>query len=712
MPGWRRNQRAGAPAAAPAVPPPAPPRDDWRALPPTLTVLRSPVTTVAVGAFRDRLNSWRDPSFLAPLSHQIDPSGPPGLITGLASPEPVIYYHDLPLPLAARPSAPVQRSAAPRNPSALMTAPDVDHGPRPLPAIPAGAEQPELTSTEPASAPAQEPPGVLAENPEPPMTGPDQPVEAPLVSHREIGPVTAQRQLAPPSPQVPPKRRLGLGAPLNGPPGALPAPAPPVPGPPLVARSISPPLPPDTASRTPHRLVLSKPASRSVAPPEHARPATVSVQAALASTAPLPRLEPPDPAPAGDAPAADARTGAAPSGEAPVRAEPAGDASQENAPSEFAPPAEATPGPLPADAPPAEAPLIGALPLVTHTIEPFTPPDAAASLPGPVPLPAVQMSAQRSVPPAQAPSSAEWQAVQRSVSTPELPPVHPARPPAPALAVRPATPAAKPFTPAGRPFTPPTRPPAAPEPVPASVIPDQGPAGQPARSPDRLLVAVQRLPSNPPVPTVLPRRLEIAPLLGNRPSATVLDAPPAPAPGPPSAPAPLPAPGHVIPDTPRGAPVQRSVHATAPASRPGGRPGTVPSGPGLVHAVPAFADPGAIAVSSGLAHREPDGSVVFDLGPAPVPPALLPPKNVQRQDASGSADAPEPSPGSEPPVATTPPPSVQAAATPPATGHVPAPASPPLDELARQLFGPLSAQLKAELRLDRERAGLLTDLRQ
>jgi hypothetical protein len=41
----------------------------------------------------------------------------------------------------------------------------------------------------------------------------------------------------------------------------------------------------------------------------------------------------------------------------------------------------------------------------------------------------------------------------------------------------------------------------------------------------------------------------------------------------------------------------------------------------------------------------------------------------------------------------------------------PGPAGPPLDELARQLFGPLAARLKAELRLDRERAGRLTDLR-
>jgi hypothetical protein len=34
-----------------------------------------------------------------------------------------------------------------------------------------------------------------------------------------------------------------------------------------------------------------------------------------------------------------------------------------------------------------------------------------------------------------------------------------------------------------------------------------------------------------------------------------------------------------------------------------------------------------------------------------------------------------------------------------------------LDELVRRLFDPLSARLKDELRLDRERAGLISDLR-
>lgn len=45
----------------------------------------------------------------------------------------------------------------------------------------------------------------------------------------------------------------------------------------------------------------------------------------------------------------------------------------------------------------------------------------------------------------------------------------------------------------------------------------------------------------------------------------------------------------------------------------------------------------------------------------------------------------------------------------PAVPTVPTGAS--LDELVRRLFDPLSARLKDELRLDRERAGLISDLR-
>ena len=83
---------------------------------------------------------------------------------------------------------------------------------------------------------------------------------------------------------------------------------------------------------------------------------------------------------------------------------------------------------------------------------------------------------------------------------------------------------------------------------------------------------------------------------------------------------------------------------------------------------------------------------------------------MQRQEvAAGSVDVPAPSDGGLPMAST--PTSVPSATSVPAPS-APGPVSPPLDELARQLFGPLTARLKAELRLDRERAGLLTDLRQ
>jgi len=654
--------------------------------------MRSAVTTVDIGAFRDHLSSWRDPSFLSPLSHQIDPAGPAGLVTGLASPQPQTYYRDRPLPLATRPPVPVQRSAVPRNPSTLTVAPDMDLAPVARPAIPV---EPELTSTGPVSALAQEPPGVpaepSAENPELLVAGPDQPGEAPLVSHRETGPVLAQRQLAPDPPQPSPNRRLGLGAPLNNPAGSQ-TPAAPVPGPPLVARSVAAP-PPNTPSRTPRRLVLPKPASPSAGKAGRIPLIPVAVQPASADPVRPPRPEPPDPAHAGDAQAADAPAWATRSGEELVPAEPVG-----NAPHGDTPPADGLPGPLPA-----EAPLTGALPLITHAIEPFIPTATAPSLPGPTPLPVTQAAIQRSALPAQGPPSVAGRAVQRSVPSAEAPPGNPqSRPPASASAVRPATAP----TLAARPVAPPARPPAVSGPVPASVTPDPGPACQPAEPLDQLLVTAQRLPPAPPVPTPIPSLPEVAPLLGDRPPARVLNAPPAPGP--------RPAPATVVADIPRGTPVQRSVQAPVLLSQPSGRAGATLSGParGAQEPATAFADPGTIAVTRGLAHRDPDGSVVFDLGPAPAPSPSLP-ETVQRQDASEPADAPGPSPGSEPPVAATPSSSAPApaTATAPAAGQAQAPASPPLDELARQLFGPLSARLKAELRLDRERAGLLTDLR-
>jgi hypothetical protein len=74
-----------------------------------------------------------------------------------------------------------------------------------------------------------------------------------------------------------------------------------------------------------------------------------------------------------------------------------------------------------------------------------------------------------------------------------------------------------------------------------------------------------------------------------------------------------------------------------------------------------------------------------------------------------------PEPVADPPAAS---PAVPAAPAAPAAEGTPEgggsggpPSGAALDELVRRLYDPLSARLKDELRLDRERAGLITDLR-
>ena len=87
--------------------------------------------------------------------------------------------------------------------------------------------------------------------------------------------------------------------------------------------------------------------------------------------------------------------------------------------------------------------------------------------------------------------------------------------------------------------------------------------------------------------------------------------------------------GHDGPGRPPGAPVQRSVQAlrTAQASPADGPvpPARRASPPGHPEPAAGYADPGAIAVARGLARRDPDGSVVFDLTPGAVRPSSGPP---------------------------------------------------------------------------------------
>jgi hypothetical protein len=109
-------------------------------------------------------------------------------------------------------------------------------------------------------------------------------------------------------------------------------------------------------------------------------------------------------------------------------------------------------------------------------------------------------------------------------------------------------------------------------------------------------------------------------------------------------------------------------------------------------------DPTTTAVSSGEATFEEVGGIVFH------PPAAEPPL------VAGSTTPPTPSPvqrAQAEPVASAPTTQSERAEAASPGGQPPQ----DLDELAGRLYERIRHRLKAELRLDRERAGLLTDLR-
>lgn len=133
-------------------------------------------------------------------------------------------------------------------------------------------------------------------------------------------------------------------------------------------------------------------------------------------------------------------------------------------------------------------------------------------------------------------------------------------------------------------------------------------------------------------------------------------------------------------------------------------------------------DTSATAVPTATAHRDPDGTFAFT-GARPTPAATMAegdPLTVSRPATElpvqlDAAAAAEPIPSPEPPPAEPVQHTDSAAA---AAGQPTGPAAVAvsagtvdIEDLARRLFDPLSARLKAELRLDRERAGLITDVR-
>lgn len=180
----------------------------------------------------------------------------------------------------------------------------------------------------------------------------------------------------------------------------------------------------------------------------------------------------------------------------------------------------------------------------------------------------------------------------------------------------------------------------------------------------------------------------------------------------------------VISSTPRPpAPVSVSASAPVPAALPvqrkaGGGPPVPGSPPRTDTGGAPLPTAGAFAVAAGVAQRMPDGSVVF--GSSSAPPSSHSPgtsRPVVQRDAELSEEPPptdsEPATGSEPE-----PDPVDESGAPAATdaGPAAAPARPggtPVvtDELVRALYAPLSRLLKADLRLERERAGFLINTR-
>ncbi|WP_238545521.1 MULTISPECIES: hypothetical protein [Streptomyces] len=149
-------------------------------------------------------------------------------------------------------------------------------------------------------------------------------------------------------------------------------------------------------------------------------------------------------------------------------------------------------------------------------------------------------------------------------------------------------------------------------------------------------------------------------------------------------------------------------------------PGVTPSPAG-----PRLVDAGAVAIAAGVAQRMADGSVVFrppsprpSAPPSPAPPptvagaatpavfSLPPPVQRDSENTDPPPPEPEPEPTPEPPEES------EAAAPPPPTTSEGKGGPPKVDdELVRALYAPLSRLLKAELRLERERAGFLINTR-
>ncbi|MFB7361364.1 hypothetical protein [Streptomyces hydrogenans] len=270
-----------------------------------------------------------------------------------------------------------------------------------------------------------------------------------------------------------------------------------------------------------------------------------------------------------------------------------------------------------------------------------------------------------------------------------------------------------------------------------------------APSPSPAPVRTESTPLPPPAPARAPEVAHepVAPLLADRPLVLRTVAPDtspdatSPALGPSPEPAVVPVRWENHRETsagpfgPSGPAVQRRTHvptAVTPVQRATARPSGLPA-----PAVPrAPRDAGDVAVAAGIAQRMADGSVVFAPPPAyrpspspasplsslslPSPPSPPSPPSAFVQREVAAEEPPPPAPDDPPANAPDPLPEpgtgVEAGTAGTADGPAPPPGAPPgappvTDEFVRALYPSLARLLKAELRLERERAGRLIDTR-
>jgi hypothetical protein len=752
--GWLRGRTTAPAAPAASAAPDAAvaaiaPRDDdpaWRDLPVQRLTFGPPELVSDPRGFGDSLASWGNPSLQIRLGHAVSPQAPSGVVDGVVQPRPATVQRwesavgEVPaLPAGEEPPGEVPPGGLPVGRVATTgTAEEVAPAARPVESVrPVDAVAPVIVPE--AAAPAT--PAVPGER-VPPVVVPLAPQRTLTVARAVELPLRALpvRSLPPVEPVSEPREAVPVQrVEADSQPTREPEPA-------VVSvdeerplvgeRPVVEAVPGDSgASVAPVAMQRAQDAPEVVIPEPTAAPegqgrSLLGEQPVLPVVAPAIPAIPAIPRVPQTAPQVPDRTPVVPEGPpTPVQrlsGDPVGGGRSAISPPPVLPPDSVAEQPEPQAVqefvaePSADRPLVGEQPLAPAG----APPPAT-----PEPAPARRVGLGAPLPSRPAPVV--------SVQRQEQPPA-PRRlglgAPLPAVPVPPPAPA-------------PVAPAPAPEPAgPLPVVPEIPPAAAREPAPEPLLVQrqqpltvvratpLQRAAQEVPlVPETEPG--PVAGLVGERGlelrSAPVPTADPGPVPPPgpgaeteagaPHAPRPI---GLPVPAPPAAVPV---VWAPAPPAAPTAvqrsvRPEPVVPGPVESAAIPSWA-PSPVVVPLPVQRSVPSESappVPWEPASAPVQRVMLPepppgpavpvfwdPAPVQR------AAEPEPPPPPGPPPPPEPPPPQAPAAPPGQQAPAPAPAAPgeSTDELVRRLVGPLSRLLRAELRLDRERAGVRLDPR-